>query len=607
MLRFKNIIHYIIPYKYKALLSVLFNLLASIFSVISLTMIIPFLGVLFSSQQVLTNVVPFRFNASSIHHNFNYYLGKIMSDKGQVDALLAIIIIVAIFTLLKNLFFFLGRSYTVHLRTHIIKDIRNKLLNKILDFDLSYFSSEKRGDIISKMTLDVKEIEISIINSIEILFKDPILIIIYVYVLCIISLKLTLFVLIIFPISMFFINRIGKSLKRTSYKGQKRMGALISVLDEIIGGIKGIKAYSSEEFFKNRFFKINEKYTRLLEKVWRKRTFVTPISDVVSTFTILIILWFGSKMVLTPGSTFTSQNFIGYLAVFTQLVSPVRSFSNGYYNIIKGMASIDRINSILNFPYQIDEIENPVKVNEFKSSIEFKKVSFFYEIDNKMVLSDINLSIKKGEVIAIVGHSGAGKTTLVDLIPRFYDPTEGQILFDEVPLKDMNIDNLRNMFGYVNQQAILFNDTIYNNIVFGRKDVSFEDVEIAARLANAHDFITKKENGYESSVGENGSKISLGEKQRISIARAILKNPSILILDEATSALDNESEMAIREAIESIMKNRTTIVIAHRLSTVKNANQIVVLDKGKIVEIGTHEELVKNNGIYSRLSYLEMF
>lgn len=603
----KNIIQYLIPYKLKAFLSILFNLLAAIFSVISFTMIIPFLGILFSKQQVIENPIPFRFNATVIQQNFNYFLGKIITEKGQIDALLYIIVIVAVFTLLKNVFFYLGRSYTIHLRTHIVKDIRNTLLNKILDFDLSYFYTQKRGDIISKMTLDVKEIEISIINSLDVLFKDPILITIYLYVLCVMSLKLTLFIIVIFPLSAFIVTRVGKSLKRASLKGQKQMGSLISVLNEILGGIKVIKAYNSEEFVKNRFFKINQYYTILLEKAWRKRVFVTPFSDLVTVSTILIIMWVGVKLVLAPGSTFTSPVFIGYLAVFTQIISPVRSFSNGYYNIIKGMASVNRINTILNFRYKVEEIENPVKIADFKNSIEFKDVSFSYGSDKINVLSNINLTIKKGEVIAIVGHSGSGKSTLVDLIPRFYDPSEGKILLDEIILKNYSIHDLRNLFGYVNQQTILFNDTIYNNIVFGQKDISKEDVEVASRLANAHNFIIKQKHGYQTSIGEGGSKLSLGEKQRISIARAILKNPPILILDEATSALDNESELAVRDAIGNLMRNRTTIVIAHRLSTVKNANQIIVLDKGRIVEKGNHEEIIKLNGIYTRLNDLEIF
>ncbi|OFX83432.1 MAG: hypothetical protein A2W99_12215 [Bacteroidetes bacterium GWF2_33_16] len=607
MRRIKSIVQFVLPYWPKAILSIVFNLLSAIFSVISITMVIPFLGILFSTQSVVDLPIPFRLNSEVILHNFNYYIGKLMVERGKLDALLFIILLVALFSILKNVFLFIGKTYTIHIRTNVVKDIRNKLAKEILDFDLSYFSSQKRGDIMSKMTIDVKEIEVSIINSLEIFFKDPILFIVYLYVLSVMSLKLTLLIIIVFPVSVFFISRIGKSMKKVSLRGQKKIGVLMSVFDEILSGIKLIKAYGVEEMFKNRFNRINHLYSCVINKSMRQRSLAVPFTELISVFTILLIMWFGGRMVFEPNSTLTSQAFIGYLAVFTQIVSPARSFSNGFYNIIKGMASIERVESILNFQYSIKDIPNAKKIDSFKDSIQFKNVSFRYLSEKDSVLSDINLTILKGQTIAIVGQSGSGKSSLVDLLPRFYDPTEGEILIDNINLKDYKIDHVRKLIGYVNQQPIIFNDTIYNNIVFGKKNVLPEDVEAAARLANAHEFISKRKHAYQTNAGVDGNKFSMGEKQRISIARAILQDTPILIFDEATSALDHESELAISGAIENLLQNRTAIIIAHRLSTVKNANLIVVIDKGKIVEKGNHNELMAMNGNYYKLVQMEIF
>ena len=605
MRKLLSILKYVIPYWFIALLSVITNLLAAFFSVISFTMVIPFLGLLFSTQEFAANSLVFKLSVEAIRHNFNYYLGQIVLDKGQMGALLFIIIIVFCFTLLKNIFLFIGKSLIIKIRINIVKDVRNDLMNKILDFDLSYFSNERRGDIISKMIIDVREIEMSIISSLEMLFKDPILIMVYTYVLFFMSVKLTLIVILIFPFSALLIGQIGKKLKKETIRGQQKMGVLVSMLEETLSGIKIVKAFNAERSVENRFRGINQYYSNLFGKLWRRRTLANPVNDIISTISILLIMWFGGKMVLSSEGALSSQVFIGYLAVFTQVIAPAKSLSNGYYNIIKGTASVERINTILKHKFKIVEKPDSIVISDFNKRIEFKNVSFSYENDAKSVLNNVNLTIEKGKTIALVGQSGSGKSTIVDLLPRFFDPVTGDIFIDRINIKDYNINSLRSLFGYVNQEPVLFNDTIYNNILFGNLEASKEQVENAAHLSYAHDFIMQKKLAYETNLGESGDKLSLGEKQRISIARALLKNPPILILDEATSALDYESEMIVRDALQNLMKNRTTIIIAHRLSTIKNADKIIVLDQGNIVEQGTHEELLSLNGFYSKLNKLE--
>lgn len=605
MSKFLSILKYLIPYWLTALLSVILNLLAAIFSVISFTMVIPFLGLLFSTQKFISNPVVFEFSVEAIRQNFNYYLGQIVTGKGQLQALLFIILIVLTSTILKNIFLFIGKVLVINIRTSVVKDVRNDLMNKILYFDLSYFSDEKRGDIISKMIIDVKEIEISIISSLEMLFKDPILLVVYFIVLFSMSSELSFLVILIFPVSTLIIGQIGKTLKKKTIRGQQKMGALVGMLEETLSGIKIVKAFSAETLVEDRFKKLNQFYSNLFSKVWRRRTLANPVSDILTTISILLIMWFGGKMVLKADGSLSSQVFIGYLAVFTQVINPVKSFSNGYYNIIKGLASVERVNSILLQEFKITNISNAIDINDFKDKIEFRDVVFNYEDDSKTILNGISFTVEKGQTIALVGQSGSGKSTIVDLIPRFFDPIRGEILIDGISLKEYTINSLRSLFGYVNQEPVLFNDTIYNNILFGNPNANEDEITIAARLSFAHDFILEKEMGYNTNLGEDGGKLSLGEKQRISIARAILKNAPILILDEATSALDYESELMVRKALEYLMKDKTTIVIAHRLLTIKNADKIIVIDQGKIVEQGTHEELLKLNGHYKKLTEFE--
>jgi len=605
MKNFLSILRYLIPYWLYAVVSVICNLLAAMFSVISFTMVIPFLGLLFSTQEFVQKPVSLQLSAESVQQNFNYYLGQIVQDKGQIKALLFIIVIVLIFTILKNVFLFVGKSMIIHIRTNVVQDLRNELMTKILDFDLSYFSDKRRGDIISKMIVDVKEIEVSIISSLEMVFKDPVLMGVYLYVLFFMSANLTFIVLLIFPVSAIIISQIGKNLKRGSVAGQQRIGALVGMLQEALSGIKVVKAFGAEKFIEKRFKDQNRYFSDLFRKVWRRRTLANPVSDIIATLSILIIMWFGGNMVLSGDSQLTSQAFIGYLAVFTQIISPAKSFSNGYYNVIKGLASVERINSILFHQYKITDQYGAKNINDFSESITFHNVFFSYEDDHKAVLNNINFTIKKGQTVALVGHSGSGKSTIADLLPRFFDPDQGEIRIDGLSVKEYKINSLRKIFGYVNQEPVLFNDTIYNNVWFGETKASRDQIIDAAKKSYAHEFIINKEKGYETNLGEDGGKLSLGEKQRMSIARALLRNSPIMILDEATSALDYKSELIVRKALQELMKNRTTIIIAHRLSTIKSADKILVIDSGEVVEQGTHDELIALNGKYKQMTEFE--
>lgn len=605
MTKLLSIFKYIIPYWIQALFIIISNLLVALFSVISFTMIIPFLGLLFSSQEFVQETIPLSLSLDSIRQNFNYYLGQIFIEHGQIKALLFIIVLVLVFTVLKNIFIFIGKSMVIEIRTNVVRDVRNEIMNKILDFDLAYFSKERRGDIISKMINDVKEIEVSIISSLEVFFKEPILLVVYISVLFVLSTKLTLIVLLIFPLSALLTWQIGKQLKKKTFLGQQKMGLLIDTIEETLSGIKMIKAFNAEKNVEQQFQEMNSKFSLLFSKAWRHRILANPINDLIATVSILSIMWFGGNMVFNSDANFTSQVFIGYLAVFTQVISPAKSFSNGYYNVLKGMASVDRVNILLSHRYKIREIENAIQVDDFKESIEFRNVDFAYDITQKLNLRNINFRIEKGQTIAIVGFSGAGKSTLVDLLPRFFDPSNGEILLDGISLKNYAIKSLRSLFAYVNQQPVLFNDTIYNNILFGNQSATKDDVVRVAKLAYAHDFIVAKDKAYNTNLGERGDQLSLGEKQRISIARALLSNNPILILDEATSALDYQSELIVRKALDNLMKARTVIVIAHRLSTIKNADKIIVVEDGEITEQGTHDELLLNKSYYSKLHQLE--
>jgi subfamily B ATP-binding cassette protein MsbA len=601
---FLKIIKFIIPYKFYAGLNILFNILSTIFSLFSFALAIPFLGILFKTQALVTNKIPLDLgNVSSIQHNFNYWLSQIIVERGEINALVIIGIIVIIATFFKTLTMYLANHFMVPIRNGAVKDIRNLLFDKVISLPISYFSEEKKGNIISRMTNDVQEIEWGIMSSLEMIFRDPIKILMYLATMIILSWQMTIFVFILLPFVGLIIGQVGRSLRKTSMAGQQQMGSLMSQIDEMISGLRIVKAFNAESHISGRFQKTNNDYTGLMNKINRKRFLASPLSELLATIAIVAIMWYGGTMVLDGGSPLSSQALIGYLIIFSQIIAPAKTLSSSWYNIKKAMASVDRINDILLARNLITEKQGAKTTKDFEESIEYRNVDFSYT--ELPVLKNINLTIKKGQTIALVGQSGSGKSTMVDLIPRFYDLEHGELLLDGTNIKEYKVKDLRGLIGYVNQNPILFNDTIYNNIAFGKEDISFEQVVAAAKVANAHDFIMETEHGYDSNIGDSGNKLSGGQRQRLSIARAVLKNPPILILDEATSALDTESEKLVQEALENLMQNRTSIVIAHRLSTIKKADMICVLHEGKLVEYGKHDELLSRSGIYSKLHNLQ--
>jgi ATP-binding cassette, subfamily B, bacterial MsbA len=606
MKKFLRVIKYLFPYWPKVVSSLSFNLLSVLFGLFSITMLIPFLKILFDTKPIIAQAKPiFELTTKSLELNFNYYVNHISVDHGKAGALAFVCILVIVMSFLKNSCQYLGLYFLAPVRTGVVRDVRQALYYKVLSLPMSFFSEERKGDIISRMTSDVNEIEISIIRTLDLFFREPILIIVYVTALIIMSPKLTLFVLVLLPISGFVIGRIGRTLRKSSLKGQKKLGSLVTVIEETLGGLRVIKAFNAEDRMKERFTNINDFYSRLMVKIWRRRDLATPISEFLGITIMIILLWVGGNLVLGQKGSLAANVFIGYLAVFSQIINPAKQFTTAYYNVIKGLASVDRIESILKAEDVIIDKLNPISIKSFNSSIEFRNVSFKYDKD--YVLKNINLKIEKGKTVALVGQSGAGKTTMVDLLPRFYDVTEGEILIDGIPITELKLSDLRLLMGNVNQDPILFNDTFFNNIAFGVDQATEEEVVSAAKVANAHEFIVRTKNKYLHGIGDRGGKLSGGQRQRISIARAVLRNPPILILDEATSALDSESERLVQDALTKLMANRTSLVIAHRLSTVQHADEICVLHQGEIVERGKHAELIEKNGQYKRLHDLQMF
>ncbi|MEA2105629.1 MAG: ABC transporter ATP-binding protein [Bacteroidota bacterium] len=602
---YKKILEYIYPYWGKGLTSISFAFLATLFSLFSFTMVIPFLGILFKNQPIVENPVAWEFSSDAFMHNFNYYLSQIILTQGERVALLSVSIMVIFFVLLKTSMQYASNYVMAPLRNGVVRDIRNKLNQKILGLQLSYFTEERKGDIISRMTSDVQEVEAAIVRSLNNAIKAPITIIIFLFVLFITSPFLTIFVLLLLPFTGGVIGRIGKSLRRKSGKGQAQLGLILSYIEETLFGLRIIKAFNTENKIHDRFVKENNSYTRLMNRIWRRKDLAGPFSEFMATVVIVIIMWYGGSMVLNNDAMMTPQTFIFFLVVFSQIIPPSKEFSTVYYNVQHGLASLDRIEVILDANITITEKPDTKPKKDFQDCIEYKDVSFKYIED--YVLKDINLTINKGQTVALVGQSGSGKSTLVDLLPRFYDILEGEIKIDGMNIQDLKILDLRNLMGIVSQESILFNDTIYNNIAFGMKTASEEEIIAAAKVANAHEFILQTEHGYQTSIGDRGSKLSGGQRQRISIARAVLKNPPIMILDEATSSLDTESEKLVQDALFKLMENRTSIVIAHRLSTVRNADEICVLQEGKIVERGKHDELIELKGIYKKLHDLQSF
>ncbi len=590
------------PYKKYLVASVIFNILSVILNIFSFAALIPILQIIFKTGdgKAATSLMSWDWTniQDVLMNNMNYYVNGMIADWGATTTLLVIGLFLAATTFLKTGAYFLSSATIVPIRTGVVRDIRNQLYQKITSLPLGFFSEERKGDIIARMSGDVQEIENSIMSSLEMLFKNPILIIGYFAVLLFISWELTLFTLVIVPVMGWFMGWVGRKLKAQSIKAQGLWSDTMSQVEETLGGLRIIKAFNAEEKMNRRFDNINSAYRNDIMRVNIRQSSAHPMSEFLGTVMIVIVLWFGGVLVLKAG-TLSGPIFIYYMVMLYSIINPLKDFSKAGYNIPKGLASMERVDKILMAENAIKDPAIPKRLNHFDHQIEFRNVSFKYA--DQWVLKDINLTIPKGKTIALVGQSGSGKSTLVDLIPRYYDVQEGEVLIDGINVKDLGVHDLRKLIGNVNQEAILFNDTFRNNISFGVDNATQEEIEEAARIANAYDFIMASEAGFDTNIGDRGGRLSGGQRQRVSIARAILKNPPILILDEATSALDTESERLVQDALERLMKTRTTVAIAHRLSTIKNADEICVLHDGRIVERGTHDELLSFDGYYKKL------
>lgn len=610
----KLIRRFVPPYKGEMALNIFFNLLSTILSLFSFAAIIPVLQILFGLSETTAQYVDLATVASlsdwlsALKNNLYCWMGEQMTMHGGGYMLFLLGLFLVVMTGFKVLAAWLANFYMVPIRTGVLRDLRKSLYDKVVSLPIGYFTEERKGDVMSRMTNDVNEVEASIMAALDVLFKDPIMLLIYLITLFCISWQLTLFVLVLLPVAGLLIGRIGRSLKRASQRGQEQNAEILTQIDETLGGLRVVKAFNAEDKLKQRFLNLINDTRRTFNRINRRYYLAHPVSEFLGTALVAVILWFGGMLILSDHSTIDAATFIYYLVIFYSLINPAKDLSKAGYGVRKGMASLERIDKILNTQSNITEQPNPQPLSAFSESIEYRDVCFAYREDVP-VLRHINLSIRKGQMVALVGQSGSGKTTLADLLPRFYDPLSGAITIDGTDIRNVSTYDLRALMGNVNQEAILFNDTFYNNITFGVDTTQpapngqtwQQAVEAAARIANAHDFIMATPGGYGTYIGDRGSRLSGGQRQRISIARAILKNPPILILDEATSALDTESEKAVQQALEHLMKDRTTLVVAHRLSTIRNADLICVMHEGEIVEMGRHEDLLALNGYYRRL------
>ena len=599
MKRFSRILFYLRSQKRNIVLYVTFNLLSIIFSLVSLAMLAPFLQMLFKKEKLISTRPEWSFSATSILEYVKYLISNIINQHSEVYALGAICVIIVISVFFKNLFTYLSFRVLAPMRNYVMTKLRSDLYSKILELPIGFFTEQRKGDIISRMSNDANEVEWSVMSTLEGLIRDPLNIIIYLFTLVYISPALSLFLLVLLPLTGFIIGRVSRSLKKQSTASQEQLGTLMSILDETLGGLRVIKAFNAEKILRSKFFHTNDTLNHIRNRMNFRRDLASPMSEFLGVLVLSCILWFGGKLVLNHQAGLNADSFITYILIFTQIINPAKSLSTAFYNAQRGSAAIQRIEEILQAPVTVTDHPDAKMLTAFNHSIEFKNVSFAY--DDKIILKNINLTIEKGKTIALVGSSGAGKSSLADLVPRFHDVSGGELLIDGVNIKNYTLHSVRSLMGIVTQEPILFNDTIASNIALGVDNVTTQQIADAATVANALHFIQQKEEGFDSNIGDRGSKLSGGERQRLTIARAVLKNPPILILDEATSSLDTESERLVQDAINNMMQNRTSLVIAHRLSTIRHADEIIVLQKGEIVERGNHDQLLAHNGIYRRL------